>query len=236
MAVNSVFKRVASKLPRTWQNELKRLQFRHEIRKGNFLTDEREFAMLDQWVSEGDWVIDIGANIGHYTVRLSSLVGPSGRVLAFEPVPETFELLAANVARAPNQNVTLLNAAASDSTATVGMSIPSFDTGLKNFYMAHVTAGQGELQIMTLAVDSLAIANRVSMVKIDAEGHEMAVLEGMKDLLQRDRPVLVVEDSSEEIGRFLAPYGYHGRREAGSSNLIFSASSTPEQAHSDSKC
>ena len=44
-------------------------------------------------VSPRDWIVDVGANVGHYTKRLSELVGPKGRVIAFEPILETFSIL-----------------------------------------------------------------------------------------------------------------------------------------------
>src|SRR5688572_25618258 len=122
-------KRIAARLPDRWQQELKRRYFRSEIRRGRFRTNEREYGLLSALVSPEDWVLDVGANIGHYTVRFSELVGKLGRVISFEPVPETFELLAANIALI-TPNVTLINAAASDSTRVIGMEIPRFDSGL----------------------------------------------------------------------------------------------------------
>lgn len=194
--------------------------FASQIRRGRFLTDEKEFSLLDEWVSEGDWVIDVGANIGHYTLKLSSIVGATGRVLAFEPVTATFELLASNVARAGIGNVTLLNAASSDKTEVVEMEIPSFDSGLDNYYMANIS-DSGDVSCLTLAVDSLNLKQRVGFVKIDAEGHELPVLAGMRELLLRDKPVLVVEFSDDKIQEYLEPIGYETVVLSGSSNLIF---------------
>ncbi len=221
MALKNLAKKMASKLPGRWQNELKRTQFSYQIRRGTFYTDEKEFAMLDKWVSDGDWVLDIGANIGHYTARLSELVGHSGRVIAFEPVPATFELLAANMARFPLNNVTLLNLAASDSTGIVGISIPKFDSGLENFYMAHLTDDSAGLQVMTAAIDAIKIPGTIKLAKIDAEGHEVSVLSGMRNLLERDHPVLIVEDNSAELTDFLVALGYGHTTLEGSSNTIF---------------
>ena len=69
---------------------LKRLYFGRQMKKRKFRTDEKEFDLLERWVTRGDWALDIGANVGHYTARLSEIVGISGRVITFEPVPETF--------------------------------------------------------------------------------------------------------------------------------------------------
>lgn len=221
MTIKQTLKSAVSHLPAHWQSELKRIHFGREIRKGRFRTDELEYAILSEWVSPGDWVLDIGANIGHYTSRLSELVGASGRVIAFEPIPETFELLAANIAKFQLRNVTLVNMAASDGANIVQMSIPKFVTGLNNYYMAHITDDDSGLQIMTLPIDNLAIGHPVSFAKIDAEGHELQVIKGMHTLIKRDFPVLVVEDNSPMLQEYLGQLGYDSRTMNSSSNRIF---------------
>jgi FkbM family methyltransferase len=221
MAISNTLKRFISRLPATWQKELKRKWYGREIKRGKFITDEHEFERLGEWVSAGDWVLDIGANIGQYTLKLSSLVGPKGRVLAFEPVPETFELLAANVAAGSCENVTLINAAASADSGIAKMTIPVFSSGMRNFYMAQLTGSDGELAVLTLAVDNLHLPHRVALIKIDAEGHEMPVLAGLRAIIGRDKPVLIVENSSDHIAKELEGRGYLCERIDDSSNLVF---------------
>ena len=126
----TLLKKISAQLPHQWQSELKRIYFGRQINNGTFVTDEPEYKILHNFISPGDWVIDIGANVGHYTKRFSELVGVNGRVLAFEPVPTTFSLLSANVQKFAHQNVSLINAAVSDKLDVVGMSIPKFATGL----------------------------------------------------------------------------------------------------------
>ena len=104
---------------------------------------------------------------------MSELAGPQGRVIAFEPVPTTFSLLAANTELFSHANVTLINAAVSNSLDIVGMDIPTWSTGLNNYYEAHLTSAQeSELAVLTLSVDTLNIDHSIALVKIDAEGHE----------------------------------------------------------------
>src|SRR5947209_5513593 len=129
-------KRLAARMPPAWQREMKRRLYRRQILRDSFATDEPEYALLGSLLSPGDWAVDVGANVGHYTKRMSDLVAGSGRVVAFEPVPETFSLLSANAQHFRYQNVTLLNAAASDGAGVAGISIPRFDTGQTNFYEA----------------------------------------------------------------------------------------------------
>jgi FkbM family methyltransferase len=221
VGVTSLAKRLAALLPQTTQQELKRRRFQREIAGGTFRTDELEWELAAQWLGPGDWAIDVGANIGHYTKRFSELVGATGRVIAFEPVPATFELLAANAARFSCANVTLLNMAASDTTALVRMSVPQFDTGLTNYYQAAIQATGGDIAVLACAIDSLRLAQPVRLLKIDAEGHDGVALRGALALLERDRPVVVIESIDEGVSAMMAELGYTCERLPGSSNTIY---------------
>jgi FkbM family methyltransferase len=221
-------KSLASRFPRRVQQELKRVRFRRQLRSGTFVTAEPEYARLGDWIAEGDWVVDVGANVGHYTVRLSQLVGDDGRVLAFEPVPETFELLAANLSFVGAHNVSLFNVAASASSALVSLSIPQFPSGLANFYCAGLTSTlpwphkpEADFKVLTLALDTLVIPQRVTLVKLDVEGHELSALRGMEQLLRRDRPRLIVESATGDICRFLGDLRYESLQLPESPNRVF---------------
>src|SRR5437762_9988574 len=174
----NLLKRFTSHLPLLWQQELKRLLYRHQIRHQKFEPHEPEFFILDSMISAGDWVVDVGANIGQYTKRFSDLVGPEGRVIAIEPVPETFALLSANVLLCQHSNVTLLNMAASDELGIAGMQIPHFATGLTNYYEAKLSNGKDDLHVLTVKLDAFAFPHPIKLMKIDAEGHDPAVLRG----------------------------------------------------------
>lgn len=216
-------KQLAAKLPARVQYELKRVFFGRQIANNKFVTDEPEFGALDKYVSRGDWVIDIGANIGHYTCQLSNIVGPNGRVIAFEPILTTFALLAANVQRLEYSNVTLINAAASDETTVTGMSMPIFASGLENFYRASISDERNEtdLNILAMPVDNLNLQNKVGFIKIDAEGHEPSVVRGLHKLLERDKPRIVIETVTDEIHTYLIQLGYKDMRLADSPNTIY---------------
>ena len=173
-------------------------------------------------MKDAQWALDIGANIGHYTARLSELAGATGRVLAFEPVATTFHLLSSNARHFAHANVSLFQAAVSDGTGVQGMKIPSFETGLKNYYEAELTAGGGgDVSVLTLSIDRLGLPGRVALAKIDAEGHERAVLEGMKGLLAAQHPVLIVETGDKGVEEWLGGLGYKATRLEGSPNVLF---------------
>ena len=219
--VRPLLKRLAAHLPAGAQHELRRIFFRSQIRRRSFFTDEKEYALLDRFLRPGDWALDIGANVGHYTLRMAEIVGPAGRVLAFEPIPDTFALLTENVRHCAHANVSLLNCAASERTAAVGMEIPRWDNGMENYYQAHVVSGTSGLTILALSIDSLALPT-VRLVKIDAEGHELPVLQGMRSLVERDHPVLIVETGTGEATRLLESWAYRVERLPGSSNVLCS--------------
>jgi FkbM family methyltransferase len=217
-----LLKQIAARLPNRWQNELKRIHFGRQISKGTFATDEPEYKILPQFITLGDWVIDIGANVGHYTKRFSELVGPTGRVIAFEPVPTTFSLLATNVQLFEYANVTLMNAAVSDKLDIVGMSIPKFATGLTNYYQASISDdADNALSVLTIALDPLRINKRIALIKIDAEGHESFVLAGIQELIKKYHPILIVETGSKDVIANLASIGYVSEKLQNSPNVLF---------------
>lgn len=221
-------KRLISYLPLNVQQTIKRLRCGWQIRNGRFAVAEQrdaEFPRLAEWIRSGDWVIDLGANLGTYTARLSELVGASGRVISVEPVPETFELLAANVARLPIRNITLLNLAASDHMSLTGMSVPMMANGLENRYMAHLASQSTDFSVLCLPIDHLGIQHPIRLIKIDVEGHELQALNGMRVLLERNKPVLIVEGRSPEVADFLKLLGYSFHDAVGSPNRVYTCPS-----------
>ena len=217
-----IAKRLAAKLPLHWQTEIKRRYFGVQIRSGKFYTDEPEFGLLDRYITPGDWAIDVGANIGHYTNKLSELAGRQGRVIALEPVPTTFSLLSSNAERFSFSNVSLLNVAASDAFGTASMSMPTLSTGLTNYYQAAIKHNSNcALSVLALPIDSLGITANVKLIKVDVEGHELSALKGMTRLIKRCMPVLIVETGSDEVISYLSALGYSSETLPNSPNILF---------------
>jgi FkbM family methyltransferase len=208
----SVLKSIARRLPDTARGYLQRAYYRHQLGRGAFRSPEPEWDQLAQWLGPGDAALDVGANVGHYTARMSELVGPAGRVIAIEPVAETFALLAANVQHFRFRNVTLLNLAASDEPTSCRFSVPTWPDGTPNRYLAHVDP-DGPISCLAIRLDALELPVPIRLVKIDAEGHELRVLAGMRGLLERDRPVVILE-RNWEAEDLLASLGYTLRSSA----------------------
>src|SRR5687767_14975864 len=121
-------KQLASFLPERCKLSLRRSYYAWQIRMRTFRLDPVEMSVMSKLVAPGDNVVDVGANVGHYSLMLSEAVGIDGHVFAIEPIPETFGLLTANSLLFPFHNVSLFNIAASDESRFATMSVPVFDS------------------------------------------------------------------------------------------------------------
>jgi FkbM family methyltransferase len=165
-------------------------------------------------IDPGDTVIDVGANVGIYTMLAADLVGPAGHVHAFEPDPQSMCYLLTTVSRnGLTERVTLWNLAASDRSAIARLYLDlktARTTSLRANAYAPDAQKREPLVVATAMLDDL-ITRPPRFVKIDVEGAELAVLAGAARLLREHRPVLLVEVLTENLPRFtslLAPLGY----------------------------
>jgi FkbM family methyltransferase len=220
--MKSVLRQASSLLPDSLRRRMRRWRYSSQIRQGTFKTDEPEFGQLEQWIRPGDTVIDVGANVGHYTVRLARIVGSTGRVIAFEPVPHTFAMLVENLESAALGHVTFVNAAATREPARLKFDVPQWEWGGLNYYQSRVSDA-GTTEVVGLPVDAVLPPGKVTFVKVDVEGHELACLHGCRRLLERDHPMLMVEGDETAVRDFLAGFGYTGRRLDGSPNTLYAA-------------
>jgi FkbM family methyltransferase len=158
--------------------------------------------VLPVLVHAGDTVIDVGAHSGVYTWRLARLVGRNGHVLAYEPQPALASYLRAASRRGPMRRVDLRSRALSDQAGEAMLSIPIEDG---NRIVGQATLrdiGEAvELHRVPVAVlDDEVMPGRVAFMKVDVEGHELALLRGARRLLAEDRPTLLVEVEARHAG------------------------------------
>jgi FkbM family methyltransferase len=158
------------------------------------------------WVAKhlrpGDVVIDIGANIGYFSLLAASRVGASGTVIAFEPVPSIGDLFEANVARNGFQ-VDLRRVAVSDEPGTIEM-FKSSDTniGRSSTQRANGSHSEGMVEMVRVAdVVDEALWSSVRLVKIDIEGDEFRALKGLDELLTAmpDGSAVLVEVTPDDL-------------------------------------
>jgi len=179
----------------------------------------------------GDVFFDIGSNIGYYSLTAAPLVGPGGKIYAFEPATQQFTLLNGNIARNGLNQIEPVQLALSDTKGPGVLHLDdTFNTGSAALCNSSVAGPHEELVTCTTLddfVDSRRI-DRIDAMKIDVEGFEMSVLRGGRRTLERLRPTLLIEVkehhlqraglSREELYAYLRGLGYtsfrikpHGR-------------------------
>ncbi|NNE07686.1 MAG: FkbM family methyltransferase, partial [Gemmatimonadetes bacterium] len=145
--------------------------------------------------------LDVGANIGVYTKFLASVLSHGSSVYSFEPVPTTYAILSSNCKKLGLANVRAMNQALSDSIGIARMSVPTYEDGGENYYMAHLTADSGgagkSFDVETTTLDEFFRKTRTNagFLKIDAEGAELSCIEGGSAFLRANRPASFVEIS-----------------------------------------
>lgn len=172
---------------------------------GRFGTDL--IALLDALVRPSDRVLDVGAQLGYVTGHLAALVGPTGHVHSFEPDPNALARLRRGVAANGHQHVTVMPMAASDRDGELVLHVSpvvgwsTAVTGTHLGALVPVTVRAARLDTLR---DEGALEGPIRLVKIDVEGFEASVLDGMQRLLAEDRPYVVLEVNPE----LLAPAGH----------------------------
>lgn len=145
-------------------------------------------------IHEGDIVIDIGAHIGYYTVLFAKLVGPKGKVFAFEASPTNFEILKKNVAVNDYQNVILNNKAVSDKNGKLTLYVAG-ETSTQNFlFEPEKTTETIEIDTITLDEYFLDFDNKIDFMKIDVVGAEPRVIKGMNTILRKNDSLKIVQE------------------------------------------
>jgi FkbM family methyltransferase len=200
-----------------------RLQYREVLGRATFIRESFEAAELKVVCSllrEGDFVVDVGANIGYYTVAMAKIVGSSGQVLAIEPEPDNVRRLEENIDLNNLANIRVCAAAASNNDGNILLHIAD-DPGYHSTALRHerlpVTILRDTRQsivVRAARIDTLwrnAGSPPVAFMKIDVEGDESQVLEGARDLIQTHGPPLLIEVDQtrlDHVHNSLTSYGY----------------------------
>ena len=206
-------RRLFAKAPKLYLATLKAL------RRGS-----QEKRMYLSLIRKGDVVIDIGANVGYFTMLFSDLVGPSGEVHAFEPLPSTFELLSGNIRRFPAHKNVILNCfALGEQDQRTTLFVPNEDHG-QAALAQHRVGSWATNRTRAVSVEMMRLDRyaerlaKIDFVKCDVEGAELLVLRGGESTLRRCRPKIFLEIeehwtisfgwTAADVVRFLREIGY----------------------------
>jgi FkbM family methyltransferase len=244
MGANSLPRRVVKRLTApllgdTAYSVLQAAAMGWDMRRGAWFEPEIDYAKTV--VRTGDTVIDVGANFGLWAYHLSRMVGPTGRVHSFEPIPftaRTFRLVARGLGF--SSNTTLHAVGCGEKNETSIFKVPVMDTGAISAGLVHMPRNDDRPGRETFARfpstkdiacrvvridDHLPNVERVTLFKCDIEGADLYALRGARRLLERNRPMVVLEITPwflegfglavADVTGFLRELGYHPHRFGG---------------------
>jgi FkbM family methyltransferase len=177
---------------------------------------EPECENLGRFVKEGDWVVDVGVNMGQYSSRLGRLVGSSGKVIGFEASRATFELTR-RIVESTSVNVHNLAVGAGEGEVTLARYADQFGVtnhGISRVTTANDSAASEHETVRCVSLDEFLSdrAKPIAFLKCDVEGYEPQVFDGAAGLIAKDRPVILVEiqdpDNYRHVASLLEPLGY----------------------------
>lgn len=152
--------------------------------------------------SKNKVALDIGANIGNHSVFLSDYFD---EIYAFEPNPITFELLSINSRySATKQNINVINRALGAQEGKLQFRIDKLNLGGSRIVDNHETKNNELIRHLTVNVqsgDSLEYLSKkdIALIKVDVEGHELQVFQGIRQMLAKQRPVILFEQEKKQI-------------------------------------
>lgn len=150
---------------------------------------ESEVAAMRNFVRSGDVVLDIGANIGDLTLPLAQMVGPTGKVYAFESHPDVFNILCANLALNKISHVQPINAFVKKSD----------DALMQDQFI------RKGMETKSIRIDDLGL-ERCRLIKVDVDGNELDVLQSGQATIDKFRPILYLENDIRDKSKSLLEY------------------------------
>lgn len=187
--------------------------------------DRRGLNFLRNYLKKDDVFIDVGANIGAYSLVASKIVGKGGRIHSFEPVTKVFERFGENIRLNNMTNITANQKAVYNTSDIISIFVSSVENaGMSSVFHHDSESGIIEkVQAITIDdyVDKMNL-QRVNMIKIDIEGAELFALQGMQNTLKKFRPITIIEISEDvlknsnqsglEVSDFMKSMGYEQKR------------------------
>jgi len=191
----------------------------------NLVHEKSTTKLFKKIIKEGDVVVDVGANIGYFTLLAARLVGPKGKVFSFEPEPLNFRYLTKNIELNNYSQVFAYQMAVSNKNGKTKLYLCDYDSGHHtiNKYEGVKAYSRGRptrkhsVEIETVVLDDFLKekTNHIDVVKIDVEGAELLVIKGMEEILKKNRNIKILleffplllrkmESSPEELIKMLS--------------------------------
>lgn len=170
--------------------------------KKNKKFEKFETDLVKKEIREGDIVLDIGANIGYFTLIFSQIVGINGKVFAFEPDPNNFSILKKNIEINNLKNVILIQKAVSDVNTPLTLYLCDYNHAQHRIYPS--SRCNEKITVDSITIDEYftktEFYKKINFVKMDVEGSEYNVINGMQKILKSNPKLKILcEFSPKQI-------------------------------------
>ena len=171
---------------------------------GNY--ESEEIKMIETFLKADSVILDIGANVGWYSMHLAISV-PRGKVIAFEPIPKIFDYLKRNIALNNIKNIETYNFGLSEKKEVVEFYFDPKLTGATSLRNLHENREKIKIECNVEKMDDIIprITTRIDFIKCDVEGAEILVVKGGLEVLKKHKPVLFLE----MLRKWSAKFDYH---------------------------
>ena len=169
--------------------------------------DPEELAFIKTLIQPGSNMIEVGANIGTYSVHIGMHLGPGGTLYCYEPFRLIYQILTANIALNGLSNVHTFQVGISNISETNKIAAGPNLNSVDNYGAASLLDEKDKTWILTnpemqkvtlVTLDSQSFDTKIDLIKIDAEGMEFEVIRGAFNLISRDKPIIYTENSVEK--------------------------------------
>ena len=167
--------------------------------------DKSALNLIDKYLKDNSVILDIGANVGSHSLYWA-IERKAQKVYSFEPYTQTYEILETNIKLNNLEKIVF--------PSNKGLSNETCNAKVKSFWERNVGGtsfeknSEGDFEFVS--VDSLNIPEKIDLIKIDVEGHEMEVLEGAIKTIFNNKPIIVIEtfNKKEQVTQFLNSLGF----------------------------
>lgn len=172
-----------------------RLRYLYRVYRYRYRGDRAEIRFMCERLRRGDVAVDVGCFKGAYTYWMRRCVGAEGEVVAFEPQPRQVEYLRSVVGAMGWRNVEVVANGVSDAAGELKLFQPAsgHEATFVELGGEHAALPTITVPVTTLDAFFAGRERQPAFIKIDVEGHESAVLEGARGLLEKSRPTILVE-------------------------------------------
>lgn len=178
-----------------------------------------ETYLIRKLVKPGDSVVDVGANIGYFTLIMAQIVGGDGKVLAFEPDKKLFNILTKNIENNGYRNVVLFNKGLSDQNSTSFLYLDKYYSLDNRIYSSASSAEKVEITLVKLDDLISEYSPQVDLIKIDIQGAEGLAFRGMGNIIRTNPTIKIITEfwpcSLQKVGtepdeflKFLSAEGF----------------------------